>query len=384
MNTPRSSPAQYDVNEVGVVFRPLFQLRSLPIEYRWEVNRRHPYYQMFWRMAQAYYQQEPDARSLEQLLSMAGIAFLNAIGVSGDPPDPATEFEELGAEQIKAAWLSGAVHPITFRALAGLFIAILPRETLLGIGSLLVAASREEQEEGRLPVAEALFELQRLNAPVLDSFPAEPLVSINPAASARQVNESVNALLKEWRENRNLSEQRSRTDKYPDYLRVWDLREGWSGGTYDPKREQKLKEIAQQLRMPITTVCHHYQNAFELIVGHPYSPELGVRLMGPLKLSTLMTRDVGRVSKRRPTATRTHCPVPESVLLGSEAEAGDTGPVSSQADSGFDNDVAGLVERILEMIQSGLASDRIAQELELSTNAIEAIEYLRDRTNEIS
>ncbi len=165
---------------------------------------------------------------------------------------------------------------------------------------------------------------------------------------------------------------------------MWDLREGWSGGTYAPKREQKLKEIAQQLGMPITTVCHHYQNAFELIVGHPYSPELWVRLMGPLKLSRLMTRDAGPVSKSRPTATRTHRPVPESVLMGSEAEAGDTGPVSSQADSGFDNDVAGLVERILEMIQSGLASDRIAQELELSTNAIEAIEYLRDRTNEIS
>ena len=35
----------------GIVARPLFQLRSLPIRFRWEVTRRHPYYQVWWKAA---------------------------------------------------------------------------------------------------------------------------------------------------------------------------------------------------------------------------------------------------------------------------------------------------------------------------------------------
>lgn len=43
----------------GLVPRPPFQLRSLPIEFRWEVTRRHPYYQAWWILAKRHYDSAP-------------------------------------------------------------------------------------------------------------------------------------------------------------------------------------------------------------------------------------------------------------------------------------------------------------------------------------
>ena len=97
-----------------IVSRPPFQLRSLPIRYRWEVTRRHPYYQNFWLIARAHHRREPIDHAVDELFGQVVVLIFEAIGVTGEPPDPGTEFAELGEADLQSGWLSGAVHPITF------------------------------------------------------------------------------------------------------------------------------------------------------------------------------------------------------------------------------------------------------------------------------
>ena len=136
MSTAISHNAEVSPSDgVGIVPRPPFQLRSLPISTRWEVTRRHPYYQAWWKWTPSCDSTDSEKTrtnlaSAESLLRDAGAIILGAIGVSRTPPDPATEFEQLGAADLNAAWLSGVLHPTTMRGLAAILIASLSKETL--------------------------------------------------------------------------------------------------------------------------------------------------------------------------------------------------------------------------------------------------------------
>lgn len=105
MTTSAESPGRTQDHRrgLGIIARPLYQLRSLPIPYRWEVTRRHPYYQMFWTAARNDHRKQPAGSSEELALREAMVAILGMIGVSGEPPDPATEFAELEAEGLSPA-----------------------------------------------------------------------------------------------------------------------------------------------------------------------------------------------------------------------------------------------------------------------------------------
>lgn len=358
-----------------LVRRPRYQLRSLPVPYRWEATRRHPYYLMSWRRAQAHYRQDETHDPVEPLLRLFAIIHLAAIGVSDLPPDPGTEFDQLESENLNPAWLSGAIHPISLRGLANLLIAALPKETLTHVGMLLVEAGLEEKEEAAPQRIQAMFNLMTLDKPGLNNHPDEPIVSVNPAASGREVNEAVNALVKEWKEQRELTEQRTRADKYPDYFRVWDMREAWIGDSYDPQQERKLKEVAFELGSSIATVNHHYRRAFELILGHPYSPELWFQVVAPLKLSALLTPEPGRVSRTRPSKTPTRRPVPESNLTRPDDGLG----IASSQAGGLTPDAAASIERIRDLLAQGLTNKEIVECLDMSENAIRAVDYLRER-----
>lgn len=217
------------VPDFGVLPRPVFQLRSLPIAYRWEVSRRHPYYQMWWQPARAKHRNHEVQVPAEEFLRQAAVVILAAIGVTGEPPDPSTEFSELESDELNQAWLTGALHPISFRGMAGALLAALPKEALGHVGMLMVEASCDDVEGEPPKKIASMLSLTTLDKPGLDDYADEPLVSINPAASTRQLREALETLLPEWKEDRGLVEQRSRADKYDAYLRVWDLREGWDG-----------------------------------------------------------------------------------------------------------------------------------------------------------
>lgn len=353
-----------------VLTRPPFQLRSLPPRIRWEVTRRHPSYQISWTLAYDHHRGAPLHFSAELMIRQIAVAMLNSIGVSGEPPPPTTQFEDLGAD---ASWLSSSVEPITLRGLATLLVAALPKETAAMLGMAFLEAACED-EEGEAPKPwQAIDTLTRSEKPGLDQFIDEPIVAINPAASARQVTSDIQEFLRRWKAERGLREKRDRSDKYDDYLRVWDLREGWIDGGYDNQREQSLASIAKDLKLPIPTIHNHYRKAFELITGHLYSPERWCRLFGPLKLSVLFGAALGPVSPHRPINSRSKRDVPMTTL---DANVMDMA-VSSQGTAADQ-----IVSQVCEMIAAGMSSQDILVELDYGPEAAPAVEMLRTRVAE--
>ena len=376
--TDSSNTATQTVPDIGAIPRPPFQLPSLPICFRWEVTRRHPYYQDWWRYAQAHYRKEPSEHPAEPMVRQAAAAILGAIGIAGVAPDPATDFEELGATEMNSAWLSGSIRPITPRGLAGLLIATLPKDTASYIGMLLLQASRDEEEDESPRQIQALLDLSRLDKPGLNDYLDEPIVAVNPAASARQVTEDISNLQQQWKVERNLSEQRDRSDKYPLYLRVWDMREGFVDGVYDRTQERTLRDIATEFGRSINTIHNQYRAAFEMVTGQRYSPEMWNRLMGPLKLSELWGTEAAAVSRSRPISARTTRDVPESVVWSRSEEGHHDSPMAVQTATSNDRDVHSLISDIRQLIGQGYSDERIVERLELAEKALPAVAYLRE------
>lgn len=356
-----------------VLSRPPFQFRSLPSRLRWEVTRRHPSYQIGWTQALDHHLDAPLQFPAQQWIRQAAVAMLAAIGVSGKPPAPTTQFEELG-DFADASWLSSSVEPITLRGLATLLVAALPKETAATLGMAFLEVACENKEGEAPKVWQAIDTLTRSEKPGLDQFIDEPIVAINPAASARQVTSDIQDLLRRWKAERGLGEKRDRSDKYDDYLRVWDLREGWINGGYDNQREQSLASIAKDLKLPVPTIHNHYRKAFEVITGHVYAPERWCRLFGPLKLSVLFGAAPGPVSLHRPIKTRSKRDVPMTTLGAN---------VRDMAVTSEDTAPHQIVPQIREMIAAGKSNQEILAELDYGPEAASAIENLRTRVDEL-
>lgn len=125
--------------ESWIIPRPPAQLMDLPVNLRWEVSRRHPYYLRFWHQARQLHRQpasDPQQRALEQ----TAVLLLQVIGVSGDPPSPAAGTQDLGTRSLSRGWQNGVVAPVTFRGLAGMLLADLPAEARLELGRFLTAS----------------------------------------------------------------------------------------------------------------------------------------------------------------------------------------------------------------------------------------------------
>jgi len=204
---------------------------------------------------------------------------LGTIGVSGPPVPPATEFKDIG-DEATPAWMTGTIHPITFRGLLGLLLACLPDTTKQAAADLFQRAAADE--DGNV---EALFDLGRLTDDALDLFPDELIVSLSPTATTRQLQPDILEAIERFRGQRSILAQRNREEKYDAYLRVWDLREGWANGEYHVGEERTLAKIAEELGKSLSTISNRYRRAFELITGHEYSPELWFRVLGPNKFS---------------------------------------------------------------------------------------------------
>jgi len=362
-----------------IVARPSFQLRSLPVQIRWEVTRRHPYYQAWWNFARRHYQNSVLESEYEIPLRQLAAYVLAKIGVSGTPIDPKTEFTEIGAEDLNVAWLSGAVHPLSLRSMAAILIAAFPSETAIDIGMLLSMAGSEDVDGEPPQRIQALQRLASLERPGLDDYPDEPFVSVNPAASGRQINEAIAMLLKTWKAERGLTEQRDRSEKYFEYLKIWDLREGWVGGAYDRTKERTLKEIATETKLSPYTLHNQYGRAFEMITGHGYSPELWCRLMGQLKLAELIEDTDPRLSRKRPIFSPVRRPAPETSLRRASSKAAGSALVTNNVTATDPTDVNKLIEGILKLIGQGHSDQEILDEFDLSAKAQPAVASLRSR-----
>jgi hypothetical protein len=349
---------------IEIVTRPPFQLRSLPVKYRWEANRRHPYYQLFWQFARALHEKKRASHPGEAELQSLAIHTLYAIGVSGMPPDPSLEFDELVDEQMNPAWLGGAVHPVSFRGLANMLIAFLEPEAIRSLGELFGTI----QVDDPASKFQAVEKLVRLEHPSLDLGPPEPYVSVNPAASSREIGKAIDKLLAQWKQRHGLNEQRVRSDKFDDYLIVWDLREGWAEGHYDRSKERSFVEIAKELKRSRSTIENRYRQAFELVIGYPYRPELWHYLFDLLKFSEFVDASDRSPPDIRRQRSEGRKPLPETSL--GDFEPG-YGPVTGSSTSG-DHTVDDFWIDINDLIQKGRSDVEIATELELPPEAIAA------------
>ena len=296
-------------------FRPPLQLRSLPIESRWEVTRRHPSYFTYWKLAD--FGNERKGEEAQAAIAAVRLIALNAIGIPPEEAvDPATEFSDLG--ELNLAWKSGVVHPTSVRGLASLLASLLPSETLAALGCAFIEGSCEDALDGEdakltLPnKIKALNKIAAMDKPGLDHLTPEPYVSVNPWASGRQAASEIKLLLNQWKEELDLSEIRERSDKHSIYFDVWDRREGWEAGRYHSGRGKRFAKIAEQLERPLTTVHTQYKKAFELITGHPYRFDSFIELFGLIRFSKLLSD--GRDSKYRRFKDSKKRPVPESTI----------------------------------------------------------------------
>ncbi len=128
------------ISAYGLVPHDRFDLLDLPLDFRWEITRRHPYDLLLWRTARAYRRNEFAVGSSEMENGLAAMYMLGMIGVTGEPPDPTCSFEDLG--DLDPAFLSGSIQPMTIRNMISILIAALPAAELQTLRTVLDLAVR--------------------------------------------------------------------------------------------------------------------------------------------------------------------------------------------------------------------------------------------------
>ena len=302
----------------SLFWRPLLQFSYLPFQTKWEATRRHPVYLVSWepKDVSTLVDESGNTSLFQEDFDASRSILLGAIGVDAKVAcNPATDFSELG--ELNSAWKSGAVVPMSFRKLATLLVAFLPKTTLANLGMTLVEAGCEDEtvEATGEPVSKKLQSIRKIASADhegLDLLCPEPFVSINPGASQRQVGREINDLLKQWKDKLELEEARERNTKHPEYFSVWDMREGWSNGAYAHGKRKTFAQIASEKKVPLTTVHAQYKRAFQLITGHSYCFDTYFTLFGWFKFSGLFTKEADLKYEKLIVATNR--PVPESRL----------------------------------------------------------------------
>ena len=271
----------------GILARPADTLSDLPIRLRWEVTRRHPYYQLFWKETARYLRGDSGGDPLARVGDVCAYGILASIGVTGVPPDPALAFGELGAAADDPAFLTGTLQPQTFRTTALMLLANLPPGERALLGSLMTASAYADTGQDDPAIAttseDATRILLKYESAAFDSYPVAPLFSIHVGASQNAFLADAKRQFKIWSAKRGVRAAKVQLAKVEGYLRIWDLREGWTGGGYERGRERRIREIAGELKKPLSTVLTGYKAAFGYIAGHDYQPEIWFQLFALLK-----------------------------------------------------------------------------------------------------
>jgi hypothetical protein len=363
-----------DPLEAPFVSRAPEILQKLSPEFRWEVTRRHPYYAMYWETARAH-RTAPSDDPTECAQGQAAVDLLLLIGLTGEPVDPSLPFSSLSADPLATAWRNGAVALPTFRTLLGCLL-MLPAQLRQEFGTLLRDSAQYADDD-----VEAKYELIRTlvqhAAPELDLQASAPLLSINIEASERAILEAVRDYVQAEKNRRGIKETRRREDRLPEYLAVWDQREGWSNGRYDVGRAKLLREITSTSSTSIETIRNQYTAAFRLIVGHEYRPELWDKLFVPLKLSSVFGGSLPAWKAiSRPRRSRSPRPVTVSQLGTGYMDSTSAATRLADTHSGFID----LCHDICELIQAKATNDEIIRRLDLKDDrASEAIDVIRNR-----
>ena len=268
--------------------------------------------------------------------------------------------------------LSGAV----------ILVTQLPAETRARIAQFLEASTQPESD-GAPEGYRAFSEFFQLEDAALNAIVMGPVVSVNLNAPQRTIVQTMEGLVRQWKRERGIPERRRRDDKLPEYLAVWDRREGWTGDHYDGGQERRFSDIARELSVSLRTAANRYRSAFRYIVGQDYAWEIWWRLFGLLKTHPVFTANPpSRLAARRLYVPRQARLVPESVLDAGDPDGEHSPGFIDGHSSENTGDPSALGERITRLISQGLSNTEIADQLEFSVNEEDAnrlIDYFRGR-----
>jgi hypothetical protein len=339
-----------------------------------------------WRAALAYRRNELSPNTPEAADGLAAMYILGLIGITGEPPDPAIDFGQLG--DVDPAFLSGSVQPMTVRNIISLLIAQLPKPELEILRAITDLAVNSEcaisgDSDFVLQKRNANSHLMRVASPLLDSYPDAPLYYIHLNASQRRIVEDVEVYVRGLKERRSIPERRTRISEFEDYLKIWDLREGWRNGKYDTSGEWTLAQIGKELSLSKSTAATAYRAAFKRIIGHEFTHELWIRVMGLIKVPDRNIGAVAKLQKRYHNFMSSNAPkpIPESMLQSDAIGSHNTGLLETQTAIYDDSALLDLTMDASELIERGLSDAEIASKLEI--NDPSWLGYLRGRINEL-
>ena len=376
-----TEPIREDEQKLQDIGRPIGALMRLPLSHRWEFTRRHSLYLNYWEAAKQH-RHRPSDDLVAFREGEKAILMLTLIGVSGEPVSPSSSAEELTDDDLGQVWEGGAIAPLTFRGLISLLITAVPPEDRRGVADLIMESARNS-ELGIHPYY-LLQQFNQINNPLLDKLVPAPLLSINLHAPQRAIREAVEAFVQKKKIEQGIPETRRRDESLDDYLRVWDLREGWTGSGYDPTGELTFRRIAQQLCESLATIRSRYRRAFELVTGRDYSAALWLTLFGIDRVRAfglnvndlpLRYRSVGTFAGRK-------SPTPESqILIATDDRV--TGLIGGKSLSGGSIETALLLDDIGDMIRKGQTNEEIILATGLSTvDADDLIDWIRGRIDD--
>ncbi|WP_437193699.1 hypothetical protein [Planctomicrobium sp. SH527] len=362
------------LSESWLVPRPSEFVERLIPQFRWEFTRRHPYYLMTWKQAT----RPPEfATPYEKLAFESAQMLLQLIGVHYEPIDPSLGYDQLGLDSLpmKSPWIKGAVSQIQVRGVVAVLARQLPRDTKIAVIQLL-QKSLDVDFHNASQEYELLTEILNGEHPNFQNVFGEQFVMINPEAPLRAITDAVGQIARQYKQTHQLAEQRQQTEKFQDYLEVWDLREGWKGGGYANENEKRFAEIAKILRRPLQTVSNQYQAAFKQISGKEYTPDVWYRIMGAYKFAGRLGGKVLRVSSRRPIRRKSCNPIPETLFTSKYDNR--TPPTANIAVRDA-RELHELLIDVQDLIHKGWDDSAIIEELELSPKdeARELIQNIR-------
>lgn len=371
-STSVESPGTGTAGKVPLFVRPLKGLHELPLEYRWEFTRRHPYYLRFWAMARN--DSGPQLREITVLQRDCARAFLLAINVVSEPRDPMVAYSDLDVVPLGKAFAGGSIAPITFRQCLITLARGLSADSLMKAALLLGQVAESKDDEGAQ--FSLLQEIAGGECEEFDRLTNPGGVSIRLDAPNRAIIEDLQRYLTDVKQNLQIPESRRRHEKLAEYLRVWDLREGWTNGAYDRAQELSFKEIGQRLKKSVDTISKQYYSAFQSLTGHKFSPYIWWQLFAPMKLLDFVSTSAQSRS-RHPLTERTRRPVPESTVKPNNDASGLLGGVGTLS---TDLEVKDLFLDIADQIHAGVSDDDIAATISLAhDDAVELVRYIRER-----
>ena len=360
-------------------------LQDLPVEYRWEVMRRHPYYLQLWEPARDHrngvYVDLPS-----KAFGNDAVLILQGIGFTGEPVPPSFGAEALKMDQLSQAWRNGAIAPVTIRGLVGILLRNLPPTERKYIGELLIRSAEPCVDE-KIQKYELLSELMGPQHSSMDQMFTAPIFGVNLNSPLRAMVEAIGHLVGELKRKLNIFERRRQDALLPDYLNVWDLREGWKDCEYDIPQEHSFREISRLTATPERTAANRYYSAFELISGHSYSFENWVKLFIVVKLNTLLGPDALKRRKvhSSPRAAEAVEQVPES-FLSPGGNMLDGGVATHMADSFSEAADVELLMDLCKLIKDGYTNVAIIRKLDLSDlpDRHNLLDYMRARKDDCS